>query len=393
MKIARLDRRLSYRGFAFSAASMLVVTGAAALPMPLFATYQKTMGMTNSDISAAMFLYLGAITLTLLFGGRLTDALGRKTGLLLGLALALGSCLVFAFASTAVAVFAARLLQGFAVGVAMSAISAYGIDCIRDVRLSWGSAMASCGVLVGLMAGSLAMGALADGTDSARTVYLATAVIALLCGIAVLRAPETVEERERLSVVLRPRIMVPERGARRAFVGTLLAYTAVWGIAAYFQTFASSYCSSYFAQDDPMASALLLALVMAPSAAGSVIVSKIGMRSSMRLGIVAAVLSGAALLFSSLNGIFVLFLGACGAFGVSMGACLTGALQSVLSGCEPEDNSTIISTVNLIAYASISVLSVGSSVLATAQPLFAILALHVALAALFTPAILASSRA
>lgn len=393
MKIARLDRRQSYRGFAFSAASMLIVTGAAALPMPLFATYQKTMGMTNSDISAAMFLYLGAITLTLLFGGRLTDAAGRKAGLIAGLALAMASCLVFAFATTAAAVFAARLLQGFAVAVAMSSISAYGIDCIRDVRLSWGSAMASCGVLVGLMVGSLAMGALADSLESARTVYLATAAIALLCGIAVLRAPETVEEKDSLASVLRPRIMVPERGARRAFAGTLLAYTAVWGIAAYFQTFASSYCVAYFGQSDPMASALLLAFVMAPSAAGSIVVSKIGMRSSMRIGIVAAVLSGAALLFASANGLFPLFLGACLTFGASMGACLTGALQSVLLGCAPEDNSAIVSTVNLIAYASISVLSVASSALAAVQPLFVILALHVALAALFTPAILSASRA
>ena len=67
----------SLRGFALATIAFLAIFAATAIPIPLYADYQATIGLTTADISNTMFTYLTGVALTLLLAGRISDAFGR----------------------------------------------------------------------------------------------------------------------------------------------------------------------------------------------------------------------------------------------------------------------------------------------------------------------------
>ena len=75
MGIGGIDPQQAKRGFVIASASMLAVFAAGAAPIPLYSVYQQTIGLTDLQINATMFLYLLGIMAVLLFAGRLSDAL------------------------------------------------------------------------------------------------------------------------------------------------------------------------------------------------------------------------------------------------------------------------------------------------------------------------------
>ena len=64
----------SLRGFALATIAFLAIFAATAIPIPLYADYQATIGLTTADISNTMFTYLTGVALTLLLAGRISDA-------------------------------------------------------------------------------------------------------------------------------------------------------------------------------------------------------------------------------------------------------------------------------------------------------------------------------
>lgn len=59
----------SLRGFALATIAFLAIFAATAIPIPLYADYQATIGLTTADISNTMFTYLTGVALTLFSPG------------------------------------------------------------------------------------------------------------------------------------------------------------------------------------------------------------------------------------------------------------------------------------------------------------------------------------
>ena len=128
----------SLRGFALATIAFLAIFAATAIPIPLDADYQATIGLTTADISNTMFTYLTGVALTLLLAGRISDAFGRTPVTSLTLMLAIVGCIMFMMADSGAAVLAARFVQGLSAGFGMSAVSALVIDCVGERHLGWG---------------------------------------------------------------------------------------------------------------------------------------------------------------------------------------------------------------------------------------------------------------
>ena len=122
----------SLRGFALATIAFLAIFAATAIPIPLYADYQATIGLTTADISNTMFTYLTGVALTLLLAGRISDAFGRTPVTSLTLMLAIVGCIMFMMADSGAAVLAARFVQGLSAGFGMSAVSALVIDCVGE---------------------------------------------------------------------------------------------------------------------------------------------------------------------------------------------------------------------------------------------------------------------
>ncbi|MEE0346310.1 MAG: MFS transporter, partial [Adlercreutzia sp.] len=223
----------SLRGFALATIAFLAIFAATAIPIPLYADYQATIGLTTADISNTMFTYLTGVALTLLLAGRISDAFGRTPVTSLTLMLAIVGCIMFMMADSGAAVLAARFVQGLSAGFGMSAVSALVIDCVGEKHLGWGSTVASCGAMVGIMIGSVAVGVLYDIVPSIAVLYGIMIVILAVCLFLMPVVHEPLDQTLSLRAVLRVRVYIPTDN-RRLFAVVAVCYLATWLVSCFY---------------------------------------------------------------------------------------------------------------------------------------------------------------
>ena len=129
-----LQRRRVPRAGAFwlMAGTFVLLLFAAGAPTPRYRVYQAQWGFSEVTLTAVFAVYAFVLLVTLLFFGSLSDHLGRRPVIVAGLAVGAGASALFLVASGVGALFAARALQGAAVGLATGAIGAALIDLQRE---------------------------------------------------------------------------------------------------------------------------------------------------------------------------------------------------------------------------------------------------------------------
>jgi MFS family permease len=124
-KFVVLGRRTSFWLLAIVLALLLF---AASAPSPLYRVYQAAWQFSPLTLTAIYGSYaLGGLA-ALLTTGRLSDHLGRRLVLSIGLAINAFAMLLFLVAGDIVVLFAARILTGIGVGIAAGAVSAWLLD-------------------------------------------------------------------------------------------------------------------------------------------------------------------------------------------------------------------------------------------------------------------------
>src|SRR5260370_40986572 len=101
---------------------------AAGAPTPLYGIYRAQLRSSATTLTAVFAIYALVLLLTLLVFGSVSDYLGRRPVILAALTVTAGACAVFLAAHSVGMLFAARALQGVAVGAATGALGAALID-------------------------------------------------------------------------------------------------------------------------------------------------------------------------------------------------------------------------------------------------------------------------
>jgi len=197
--------RAPWRFWAVAYALLILLTGTN-LPTPLYRGYEASFGFSPLVVTLIFAAYVAALVPSLLVAGPLSDAVGRRRVLLPALAVAALGSLSFALAQGTAWLFAARVLQGIAVGSASGALTAaltelHPAGDRRKAALV--SAVASMGglglgpVLAGLVIG---VGFLATTVGLLRAVQYFAGAAALLCLLV-------------LILLTRPRRQIPAAAA------------------------------------------------------------------------------------------------------------------------------------------------------------------------------------
>lgn len=103
---------------------MVAFLAASSVPTPLYPLYQASWHFSTPMLTLAFAIYMFALLLTLLTTGPLSDYLGRRPVIFGALALEMVSMFCFLGANSLEGLFAARVLQGAATGIATSALAA-----------------------------------------------------------------------------------------------------------------------------------------------------------------------------------------------------------------------------------------------------------------------------
>ena len=277
--------RQGVRGLVIATFAFVTVFAASAVPIPLYSEYKGAIGLTDADISATMLMYLFGVVLTLFLSGSLSDAAGRRPLAAASLLLAMLGCFLFLRAADPTIVLVARAVQGVSCGLAMSAVSALVVDSAVGRYEGFGLAVAGCGALLGVMAGSLAVGFLSLVTQQHALIYWIMIALLALGAILIPAAPETVVSR------------VPLRTA---------------------------------------------------SALGAPLEARMPSGVSLRVSMAALLVFTCAMCVAMAAGALGAFLVLVALFGLSTGMCLSGSLRLLFARADMRGTATVVSTINLV---------------------------------------------
>jgi MFS family permease len=302
---------------------------------------------------------------TLLVAGSLSDHIGRRPVLLLALAIEIVAMVAFAEARGVGWLFAARVLQGIATGIAMGAISAALLD-LQPVAKPWlGALMGVVAPLSGLALGALVAGLLAEHGPSPTTL-----VFWLLLGgfclslFAALGLPETVEPDGGWRRSLRPRVGVPP-SMRVPFARAVPSLAATWALGGLVLSLGPSLTASVLDERSHVAGGLPIFVMAGISAVASLRARTLSARTTARAGLTALIVGLMVAVSAVAVGSNAAFLAGAAICGIGFGPAFAGIFRALTDLAPPHRRAELISAVLTVAYVAFSLPAVAAGIAVT----------------------------
>ena len=328
------------------AAILVAFLAASSVPVPLYRLYQQAWGFSPFLLTVIFAVYALALLTALLLFGSLADKIGRKPVILAALGLEIAVVILFLGARDVGWLIAARLIQGFATGLATSALGAALLDIDRER----GALINSVAPMLGMGAGALGSGLLAAfAIAPLRLVFALLLAIFLLQFVLMIRSPETAHSLSPGRWSPRPRIAVPFQAR-----GELLAVTpvnvALWALGGFYLSLMPSLIAVAVGSAPIWLGGLAVAALTFSGAIAILLGRKKNAHAMLMAG--AAVLAvglGVILAGANLGSLVLLLLGPVIA-GVGFGGAFLGALRSVLPLAEPQERAGLMAAFYVESY-------------------------------------------
>ncbi len=184
-----------------------------AAPTPLYPQYQESFRLTAFTLTLVFAAYVLSMLTALLTVSSLSDHVGRRSAILAALVLNAAAMLMFMTAGSALALIAARSVQGFATGLANATL---GVT-ILDTERTRAPTLNSITAFSGLTAGSLGAGVLVTyAPDPHQLVYLVLLMLSAAAAMVLWHMPETAQPKPGALASLRPHVRCHPRRAVRS---------------------------------------------------------------------------------------------------------------------------------------------------------------------------------
>jgi MFS family permease len=375
--------RGQFAGFA----AVVVVAGeiaimfvGAVLPTPLYPLYQARFGFSNIVLTAIYAVYVLGNLVALLIFGRLSDQIGRRNVTLPAIGCAVISTIVFLLARSTTWLFAARLVSGFATGVASGTATARISELPASGDKSATGRIASIGNFIGLAAGPLVAGLLAALAPwPLHLVFIVYLAVLFAIATAIIFTPETVEERAHhlRDLSLTPRLGVPAK-IRVQFISPAVTGFVVFALIGFYAALIPKLLADSLHQKSPAISGSVVFGLFAVAAACVVLTSRFAFRAAMLGGLVVLLPSVWFLVAAQLAHSMPLLLCATALGGLSAALGYRGSLEEANRIAPSDQRSEVISSYLVAVYGGNSVPVIGIGLLAaitssiTAHVIFAI---------------------
>jgi MFS family permease len=340
----------SVTGFLLAVFAFFVGMAGTTLPTPLYPLFEQRYGFGSLLVTVIFAIYAFGVIAGLILFGNVSDRLGRKPVLLLGLVLSAASALLFLLAGSLVPIYAGRVVSGVSAGIFTGTATAYVIDLAPSGRRRLASFVAVIANLGGLGTGTLLSGLLARwARDPLRTPFAVDLGLVVLAAAGMLLAPETVSNTEW---DLRPqRLGVPSEVVG-VFARAALAGFAAFAVSGVFGSVAPEFLGLGLHRHSPALAGLLVFVLFVMSVAGQAIVVRVPNALAAGCGLLAA---GVALLAVSLaaDSLTALFASAV-VCGLGQGVVVSAGLASIAERAPAERRGETASSFFVVLYFGLS---------------------------------------
>ena len=345
------------------AATLGLFLFAAAAPSPLYAVYAARWNFSAAALTEVFAVYAVALLVALLFTGSLSDYLGRRPVILAALLIQIASMVTFLFASDIRWLFAARITQGIATGVATGALAASLVDLQPPEDPALGALVNSATPIAGLALGALASAVLVQyGPDPFHLIYwlMLAGLVVVGVGTFLMREPGT----NRSGIRLQPRVGV-EREVRPVFVATLPSLIAGWGVGGFYLSLGPSLALQLAGSSNRVLGGLAIALVAGIGAIAIIAFRWWPPRRAMIVGGTALVAGLALTVVAVATSAPALFFAATAITGIGFGLGWLGVLRSLVSLAAPTARAALLAAIFIVAYLAFSIPAVVAGYLVT----------------------------
>lgn len=226
---ARGSQRRGFPLLAVTAAFSAMLLSAN-LATPLYGVWARQFGFSTAVLALVFAVYALVLIPALLLFGQLSDRLGRRPVIGLGLGLAAVALVLFAAATGVAWLFAARATLGVAQGMLSGAATAALAELVPGGQARRAALLATLSQAGGSAAGVLLAGVLAQWSPAPLvSPFVAGMIVCAVAAAALWFVPETAERQPGGLRVRRPRV---PRQIRGAFIRAGLTAAAVWAVVA-----------------------------------------------------------------------------------------------------------------------------------------------------------------
>jgi MFS family permease len=340
-----LSRRVS---FWVTATIAFLAFAANTAASPLYRVYELQFRFSATTLTLLFTVYVVVLLVTLLFLGSASDYLGRRRVLLAGLAGGTLACGLFLLAHGLALLFAARAVQGIAVGLISGTASAALLDLRPESAIT--PIVSSAAPTGGQALGAIGSSALAQYAPAPTHLIWWLLMAAFVIGIvAVLGMPEPGTLRPGIVSSLRPHVAVP-RGARGAFAAAVPALVGVWALGGFYLSLGPSLASQLLHSKNLLWGGVLIFLLTGLGAAASAALAKKN-PSRVMLGGCLTLIAGALLTFGSIEtgAPAILFAGTAIA-GLGFGSAFMGAYRATVTRAASDERAGLITAIYIVGY-------------------------------------------
>jgi len=357
-----LGRRAS---FWLLAATLGLLLFASSAPSPLYVVYQTEWNFSTITLTSVFAVYALALLASLVIAGSVSDHVGRRPTLLFALVIELAGMLLFAGAQGVGWLFAARIVQGLATGIAMGTISASLIDLEPEEHPRLGATLGVAAPLAGLALGALATGVLVEyGPDPTRLIFWLLAAIFVLAILVAAAVPETVENRGPWAHSLRPRLSIPP-AVRGDFVRALPCMIATWALGGLILSLGPSVTAGVLGDTSHVIGALPIFIMAAISAIAAVRLREAHPKVTAQGGLTALALGVALALLAIADHSTGLFLAGTAIVGLGFGPAFAGAFRTLTAQAPIDHRAGLVSSILAVAYLAFSLPAVAAGAAVT----------------------------
>jgi hypothetical protein len=330
----------------FLAITLLSFLAASTAPTPLYHLYQEQMQFSAATLTLIFGVYALSLLAALLTVGSLSDYLGRKPVIFTAVLLNILAMLLFIYADSVAWLISARVLQGFATGMATAVLSATLLDSDRQQ----GPLINSVAPLLGMALGGMGCGLLAEFAPAPLhlTYWLLLALFAMQA-VFVWRLPESVTRQSGAWASLRPTLHVPVQ-ARATLWRVLPLNTATWALGGFYASLAPSLVRTATGSTSNLIGG---ATVAALTVTGALMIYTLRNQAATRarqLG-ASSLPAGVALILLGVHSasLPLFFLGTLVA-GCGFGAGFLGAVRSLVPLALPHERAGLMSAYYVLSY-------------------------------------------
>jgi hypothetical protein len=327
---------------------------AAAAPSPLYGVYQARWRFSATTLTVVFAAYALLLLVTLLVFGSVSDYLGRRRVILVGLVMAAGACGLFLAADGVGLLFAARALHGAAVGTASSALGAALID-LQPEGSRRAPVVTTAAALSGLAVGGLGASVLVQyGPAPTRLIWWLLLGADVAAAVAVLAMSETTPGRPGALASLRPRVAVP-RQARGTFAMALPCLIAVWMTSGFYLALGPSLAAQVLHSPDLLWGGLVIFLLNGVGTAATVVARRASGPATMLAGCL-LLLTGIAVTLAAIETASApTLLAGTAVAGSGFGAAMLGAFRTISTLAAPGQRAGLIAAYFIASYTAFSI--------------------------------------